>query len=500
VPHATCVTVRSKPTARASGDNAFSYLQRKSGVAQTQLLNELPPHENAVQRISIVGTGYVGLSTAVCFATRGPDVIASTRNEDKVRIINAKRAPFHEPGLDEAVRTSIESGHLRTETDRSEAVRQTEVTFLTVGTPEQADGTVDLRYVISASEDIGRALKRKNSYHLVVVKSTVTPGTVRGPVKAALEEASGLVAGRDFALCMNPEFLRQGSAIQDTLYPDRVIIGEYDEQSGQRLAELLEGFYEPDIPILRMSLESAEMVKYASNAFLAMKISYANEMARICERVPGVDVSKLMAGVGLDKRINPRFLNAGAGFGGSCLPKDTKALCRFAEAQGYSAPLLRATLAVNQAQAFHVAQLALATLGESRDKKVALLGLSFKPDTDDLREAPSLTVARILLKAGAHVSAFDPVVKQVRQPGFEGLEYPPSIAACLAGAQCCIVLTEWEQFKQLTPDDFIQSMATPAVIDARRIFDPHEFGNRLTFLAVGLGRDLDGGRASAGDE
>ena len=500
MPHATCVTVRSKPTARASGDNAFSYLQRKSGVAQTQLLNELPPHENAVQRISIVGTGYVGLSTAVCFATRGPDVIASTRNEDKVRIINAKRAPFHEPGLDEAVRTSIESGHLRTETDRSEAVRQTEVTFLTVGTPEQADGTVDLRYVISASEDIGRALKRKNSYHLVVVKSTVTPGTVRGPVKAALEEASGLVAGRDFALCMNPEFLRQGSAIQDTLYPDRVIIGEYDEQSGQRLAELLEGFYEPDIPILRMSLESAEMVKYASNAFLAMKISYANEMARICERVPGVDVSKLMAGVGLDKRINPRFLNAGAGFGGSCLPKDTKALCRFAEAQGYSAPLLRATLAVNQAQAFHVAQLALATLGESRDKKVALLGLSFKPDTDDLREAPSLTVARILLKAGAHVSAFDPVVKQVRQPGFEGLEYPPSIAACLAGAQCCIVLTEWEQFKQLTPDDFIQSMATPAVIDARRIFDPHEFGNRLTFLAVGLGRDLDGGRASAGDE
>jgi len=492
--------VRSKPTARASGDNAFSYLQRKSGVAQTQLLNELPPHENAVQRISIVGTGYVGLSTAVCFATRGYDVIASTRNEDKVRIINAKRAPFHEPGLDEAVRTSIESGHLRTETDRSEAVRQTEVTFLTVGTPEQADGTVDLRYVISASEDIGRALKRKNSYHLVVVKSTVTPGTVRGPVKAALEEASGLVAGRDFGLCMNPEFLRQGSAIQDTLYPDRVIIGEYDEQSGQRLAELLEGFYEPDIPILRMSLESAEMVKYASNAFLAMKISYANEMARICERVPGVDVSKLMAGVGLDKRINPRFLNAGAGFGGSCLPKDTKALCRFAEAQGYSAPLLRATLAVNQAQAFHVAQLALATLGESRDKKVALLGLSFKPDTDDLREAPSLTVARILLKAGAHVSAFDPVVKQVRQPGFEGLEYPPSIAACLAGAQCCIVLTEWEQFKQLTPDDFIQSMATPAVIDARRIFDPHEFGNRLTFLAVGLGRDLDGGRASAGDE
>jgi nucleotide sugar dehydrogenase len=417
-----------------------------------------------------------------------------------VRIINAKRAPFHEPGLDEAVRTGIESGHLHAEIDRSEAVRQTEVTFLTVGTPEKADGTVDLRYVISASEDIGRALKRKNAYHLVVVKSTVTPGTVRGPVKAALEDASGLVAGRDFGLCMNPELLRQGSAIQDTLYPDRVIIGEYDERSGQHLADLLEGFYGPGTPILRMSLESAEMVKYASNTFLAMKISYANEMARICERVPGVDVSKVMAGVGLDERINPKFLNAGAGFGGSCLPKDTKALCKFAEAQGYSAPLLRATLSVNQAQASHVAQLALSTLGEPRGKKVALLGLAFKPDTDDLREAPSLTVARTLLKAGAHVSAFDPVVKQVSLPGFERLDYPLSISECLAGAHCCVVLTEWEQFKRLTPDDFIQSMATPAVIDARRIFDPHEFGNRLTFLAVGLGRDLDDGGATVSDD
>ncbi len=448
-------------------------------------------HENAVQRISIVGTGYVGLSTAVCFASRGYDVIASTRSEDKVRIINSKRAPFHEPGLDEAVRAGIESGHLRAEINRSEAVRQTEVTFITVGTPENADGTVDLRYVISASEDIGRATKRKRAYHLVVVKSTVPPGTTRGSIKAALEEASGLVAGRDFGLCMNPEFLRQGSALRDTLYTDRVVIGEYDERSGQQLEDLLEGFYGPGVPILRMSLESAEMVKYASNTYLAMKISYANEMANICERVPGVDVSKVMAGVGLDERINPKFLNAGAGFGGSCLPKDTRALCKFAEEQGYSAPLLRATLVINQAQAFHVAQLALATLGEPRDKKVALLGLAFKPDTDDLRQAPSLTVARTLMNAGAHVSAFDPVVKRVSQPGFERLDYPPSISECLAGAHCCIVLTEWEPFKRLTPDDFIQSMATPAVVDARRIFDPHEFGSRLTFLAVGLGRDLD---------
>ena len=206
-----------------------------------------------------------------------------------------------------------------------------------------------------------------------------------------------------------------------------------------------------------------------------------------------------MASVGLDPRINPKFLNAGAGFGGSCLPKDTKALCKFAEAQGYSAPLLKAALAINQAQAAHVAQLALSTLGEPQAKKVALLGLAFKPDTDDLREAPSLKVARTLLNAGAHVCAFDPVVKQLSQPGFEALHHVPSISECLAGAHCCVVMTEWEQFKRLKPDDFIQSMVTPIVIDARRIFDPLEFRERLTFLAVGLGCDLDVGRTSACD-
>lgn len=446
-------------------------------------------HENAVvQRISIIGTGYVGLSTAVCFASRGYDVIASTLNEDKIRTINAKRAPFYEPGLDEAVRKSVESGRLKAEISRNEAVCQTEVTFITVGTPEQADGTIDLRYLISASEDIGRAFTRKNAYHLVVVKSTVTPGTVRNTVKAILEETSGLVAGRNFGLCMNPEFLRQGSAIRDTLHPDRVIIGEYDRQSGHLLTDLLRNFYGPGTPLIRMSLESAEMVKYASNTFLAMKISYANEMANICEQVPGVDVSQVMAGVGMDDRINPKFLNAGAGFGGSCLPKDIKALCRFAEAHGYAAPILRATLAVNQAQASHIAQLALSALGEPRDKKVALLGLAFKPDTDDLREAPSLKIARILLNAGAHVSAFDPVVKQVSQPGFGAIYHAPSISECLAGAHCCVVVTEWEQFKQLKPDDFIRSMATPVVIDARRIFDSTKFRENLTLLAVGLGR------------
>lgn len=238
--------------------------------------------------------------------------------------------------------------------------------------------------------------------------------------------------------------------------------------------------------MLRMSLESAEMVKYASNTFLATKISYANEMANICEHIPRVDVSQVMAGVGLDDRIGPKFLAAGAGFGGSCLPKDAKALCRFAQAYGYAAPIVRAALTVNNAQPRHVAQLALSTLGEPEGKKVALLGLAFKPDTDDLREAPSLIVARELMAAGAHVSAFDPVVKQVHLAGFDTVEYPLSLTDCLAGAHCCIVMTEWEQFKGLTPEDFISQMAAPVVIDARRIYDPQQFRNKLTFIAIGL--------------
>ena len=441
-------------------------------------------------RISIIGAGYVGLSTAVCFASRGYRVITSTQKEENVRNLNAGRAPFYEPGLDEALTRSIESKHLHAEISRAKAVSGTDLSFITVATPDQVDGTIDLSYIISASEDIGRALREKKAYHVVIVKSTVTPGTTRDVVKRALEETSDLVAGRDFGLCMNPEFLRQGSAIEDTLHPERVVIGQYDERSGNVLEELLVDFYDHPVPILKMGLESAEMVKYASHSFLATKISYANEMANVCERVPGVDVSKVMAGVGLDHRITPQFLNAGAGFGGSCLPKDVKALCKFAEACGYNALLLRAVLAINDAQVRRVVQLALKILGKPEGKKVALLGLAFKPNTDDLREAPSLKIAKALITAGVNVSAFDPVVKKIALPEFDALECADSIWACLVGAHCCVVVTEWEQFKVLTPDDFINHMARPAVVDARRIFDPRQFRERLTFIAVGLGNDF----------
>ena len=431
----------------------------------------------------------VGLSTAVCFASRGYRVIASTHDKEKAETINSKRAPFYEPRLDEMLRESVESKMLRAIDTRDEAVLQTDVTFLTVGTPETADGRIDLRHVVRACEEIGRALKKKKAYHLIIIKSTVVPGTTRDVVKPILERTAELSAGPDFGLCVNPEFLRQGSAIADTLHPDRVVIGEYDERSGKMLEGLFGSFYEHNVRTLRMNLESAEMVKYASNAFLATKISYANEIANICEKVSGVDVSHVMAGVGLDVRINPEFLNAGAGFGGSCLPKDAKALCNFAKERGYQAPLLRAVLTVNEEQARHTAQLVLSALSVPQGKKVALLGLAFKPNTDDLRQAPSLKIAKQLLAAGACVSAYDPVVKRIALPGFEAIECADSVTACLAGAHCCVVVTGWEQFKALTADDFIKHMAQPVVVDARRIFDPQQFRDRLRYIAVGLSDD-----------
>jgi len=304
-------------------------------------------------------------------------------------------------------------------------------------------------------------------------------------VKPILESTAQLSAGPDFGLCMNPEFLRQGSAIVDTLYPDRVVIGEYDGRSGKMLKDLFDSFYRHGVHTLRVNLESAEMVKYASNAFLATKVSYANEIANICEKMSAVDVSDVMAGVGLDTRINPRFLNTRAGFGGSCLPKDVKAVRAFAALHGYETPLLRAVIAVNDAQALHVGELALGKLGKPKGKKVALLGLAFKPNIDDVREAPSLKIAKALLKRKC-TSARDPVVKKTSFTGCEALECADSIPDCLAGAHCCIIITEWEQFKALTADDFIEHVAQPIVVDARRIFYPQEFRDRLLYIGVGL--------------
>jgi len=438
--------------------------------------------------ISIVGTGYVGLCTAVGFASRGYKVVASTHDPEKAELINKGVPPFFEYGLEEMLQKVVKKGYLKCVLDREEAVLNTGITIISVSTPSQPDGSIDLRFIESSAREIGEALNKKDAYHLVVVKSTVVPGTTENMVKPSIEEGSGKRCGVDFGLCMNPEFLREGSALYDTLHPDRVIIGEHDEKSGDILESLYRDFLGEEMPsMIRTNLPTAELIKYANNAFLATKISFINTIANICEKIPGADVTVIAQGVGLDKRINPLFLRAGLGYGGSCFPKDVKALISFSKSLGYSPVLFKAVEDVNNVQPYRAVRLAKKLVGDLAGKRVAVLGLAFKPETDDMREAVSIKVISKLLDEGASVVAYDPkAFVNARYVFGDRIEYARSSIDCLKDAECCIVVTEWEEFKQLEPGDFIKYMKNPLVIDGRRIYSPQKFGQEVKFAAIGL--------------
>jgi len=440
-------------------------------------------------RISVIGAGYVGLVSAVCFADRGYEVTLSTEDPEKAKQINRAIPPFHETGLDQTLKRALDSGRMRATVGREEAVLNSDVTFIAVGTPSRTDGSIDLAFIKDSSARVGEALQRKVSYHLVAVRSTVVPGTTENIVKPMIEKHSGRAAGEDFGLVMQPEFLRQGSAIYDTINPDRIIIGEFDSRSGDSLLDLYRQFYGEKLPFaLRMNLASAEMVKYASNAFLATKVSFINEVANICEKVAGVDVVKVAEGMGLDERIGKRFLHAGAGFGGSCFPKDLKAIVAFAGEHSYKPNILKSVLKVNRNQAIHVVELVRKRLGTLRGRRIALLGLSFKPGTDDLREAPSLRIIKQLLTKGARIVAYDPVgIENAKKILGKRIGYADTVESCLEGVDAAIIVTEWDEFRKLTPTDFKSWMQRPILIDARRIYDPATFRPEMTYAAVGLG-------------
>jgi len=439
--------------------------------------------------ISVFGLGYVGLSTAVCFASRGFRVLGVDTHKERVRSVGAGRPTIYEPGLGKLLAKSIYRGLLSCTADYRRAVTEALATFIAVGTPNKADGTIDLGSIREASRQIGEVLRGKEQWHLVVIRSTVTPGATSQVVKPIIEDASGKECGTDWGLCMNPEFLREGSAIQDTLRPDRIVIGEHDKRSGDHLENLYKQFHRGDRPpILRMSLTNAEIVKYASNAFLAMKVSYINMIADLCERIPGADVSEVANGIGLDKRIGPLFLKAGLGYGGSCFPKDLKALQGFAQNVGAHLPMVNAIIKVNELQPSKAVELMKRFVDSLKGKRIAILGLSFKPDTDDVREAVSIKVIKALLDDGAEVVAYDPVATRNARRILGGrVAYAQSALECMAGADACIVVTEWEEFKRLRPEDFLKTMKTPVVIDGRRIFDPKNFQDKVRFAAVGLG-------------
>jgi nucleotide sugar dehydrogenase len=441
-------------------------------------------------KISIAGTGYVGLCTAVGFALKDYQVIASTHETEKVKLINEGIPPFHEPRLTEALRKVVKNGHLKCVLDLKKAIMETNVSFITTGTPSKADGRIDLRLVKKASKEIGLALKHKKSYHLVVVKSTVTPGVTQNIVKPIIEKHSKKLCGKDFGLCMNPEFLREGTALDDTLNPDRIVIGEYDKKSGNLLEKLYREFYrDQEVPILRMNLVTAELVKYASNAFLATRLSFINQIANICERISGADVKKVALGMGFDKRIGPYYLNAGLGYGGSCLPKDVKALISFCKEIGYVPHLIKVVEEVNNNQANRAIEFAENALGKLANKKIAILGLAFKPDTDDIREAVSLKIIKRLLDKKSKVVAYDPVaMENVKNAIGERIGYATSAIECIKDADCCIIVTEWNEFKKLKPKDFVENMRRPVIIDGRRLYDPIEFSSKTKYFAIGLGK------------
>ncbi len=416
-------------------------------------------------RISIIGTGYVGLSTGVGFAVKGNEVVCVDIDEKKVEKINSGIPPIYEPKLDDYLKKVLKEGKLKATTDLKDAVEKTDVSFICVGTPSREDGSIDLTYIESAAKAIGEALKTKGGYHVVVVKSTVVPGTTESVVIPNLKKFSGK-GPNEIGVCMNPEFLREGKALEDFLNPDRIVIGSIDKKSGDTAEKVYGNF---KAPVLRTDLKTAEMIKYASNAFLATKISFANEIGNICKRL-GIDVYEVMKGVGLDHRISPSFLNAGCGYGGSCFPKDVEALINKAKDLGYEPKLLQEVHSLNKRQKVSMVGHLEEKLGDLKGKTVCVLGLAFKPDSDDIREASSISIISKLLERGAKVKAYDPKAMENMKKLFPDIEYAKGAKEAIEGSDACLILTDWEEFKRLEAKDF-EGMKGNVIIEGRKVLD-----------------------------
>lgn len=420
-------------------------------------------------KISIIGTGYMGLATGVGFASKKNHVICMDIDKKRLEKIEKGESPVYETGLQDLLEEIIEKKNLEVSSDMDYAVKNSDVSFICVPTPSKRDGSSDLKFIDKVSREIGVTLSKKDSYHVVVVKSTIPPRTTERLVIPNLEEFSGKKAGEGFGVCMNPEFLREGSALEDFLNPDRIVIGELDRRSGDVLVELYANF---NAPILRTNLKVAEMVKYASNAFLASKISFANEIGNLCKNL-GIDVYEVMMGIGLDHRISPHFLRAGIGFGGSCFSKDLKALVNKSKTIGYDPVYLEEVLNLNERQPVRIVNLLRKRVGTLGGRNICVLGLAFKPNTDDVRGASSIGVVKELLKFGARVRAYDPRATDNFKEIFPGLLYCKTAKEALRGSDACLVLTEWEDFKNLEDKDFIV-MKNRVIIEGRKALNPNK--------------------------
>lgn len=426
-------------------------------------------------KLGFIGTGYVGLVSGVGFGNLGFDVTCVDIDEKKVEMINQAHPPIFENSLEEMLKQLIASKKLSATTDTAQAISHSDVIFICTGTPSLEDGSIDLKYIRSASENIGKALRDVNSFKTIVVKSTVVPGTTRDVVLPILEKESGKKAGVDFGVAMNPEFLKEGVAIKDFQDPDRVVLGTEDPKSLEMLKELY-SFVNCDI--LETDTATAEMIKYASNSFLAVKISFINEIANMSEKM-GVDIDLVAKGMGMDSRISPKFLRPGIGYGGSCFPKDVKALKAAAESLGVGAVMLAGSLEVNKHQPLRVVELLQKHLDIS-GKTIALLGMAFKPETDDMRESRAVPLAEELLRLGAKVRGYDPIAKATAEMSMpKGTEFFDNVDDLLKDADAAILVTEWKEFQSYDPEFFLNH-GIKILVDGRRIY------NKEVFNAAGI--------------
>jgi UDPglucose 6-dehydrogenase len=432
-------------------------------------------------KICVVGSGYVGLVTGACLADFGMTVTGVDKDAAKIAALERGEIPIYEPGLEEIVAKNVRAGRLRFTTELAPAVREARAVFIAVGTPPLPDGRADLSFVRQVAESIGDNL---NGYKVVVTKSTVPVGTGQMVEKTVRERSAG---GHDFAVVSNPEFLREGSALEDFYHPDRVVIGARDPRAVDVMLEIYAPLKAAGVPFVIANVESSEMIKYASNGFLAAKISFINEVAEMCEAV-GADVEVVARGMGLDHRIGPKFLHPGPGFGGSCFPKDTRAVAQIAEEHGLRFEIIDAVLSANERIQRRMVPKIEAAFGGLAGRTIALLGLAFKGETDDMRDSPAIPVVEGLVAAGATVRAFDPAAMEIARTLL-----PPAVAYCAdaydaaAGADGVVIATEWNQFRALELDRLRRLLRTPLIVDLRNLYEPERVA-AAGFRYVSVGR------------
>jgi len=437
-----------------------------------------------MKKISVIGMGFVGLTLATFLASRGIDVTGIEIDKSKANMIRQAKPPFYEPNLEKLLKKTLKHS-LKIQTT---IPNNSDIIFLCVGTPSKESGEIDLVHIKSACQKLGKVIKDIGHYPVVVIKSTVVPGTALKVIVPMLEKFSQKKCYKEFGLVSNPEFLKEGSALKDNLNPHAIVIGSKSINDIKKVRKFYQKIYnDKKLPVVETTHNTAELIKYANNAFLATKISFINSIANICQKLGGVDVGDIADAIGLDDRIGPKFLKAGPGYGGSCFPKDVDALINFAQNSGYNATLLETVQKVNESQLYQVLDLAKGLLGNFKGKRFSILGLSFKKDSDDIRNSISIRLIKELLEKGAKVAAYDPMANENTRRLFENrIKICDKMKDCISGSDCCILMTEWDVFRRLKKSDFKKLMREPCVVDARRILEPKELKG-IKFAAIGHG-------------